>query len=95
MAAFNQILYYHNFHTTQSIIVCGCGSSLNDLKNPQDFITIGVNDVGRRFTPTYLVVLNHLSKFSEERWKYVSESKAKAIFTQLDLKKCPGGLITI
>ncbi len=76
---------YHNIHRDETIIVCGCGASLNELKSPERFITIGVNDVGRLFTPTYLVVLNHQHQFANERFKYIQESKAEAIFTQFDL----------
>jgi len=81
-----QLADYYNIHTREIIIVCGCGSSLNEFKNPDDFITIGVNDVGRMFTPTYLVVVNYRQQFKNGRFKYVQESRAQAIFTQLDLK---------
>lgn len=77
---------YKNRHAGEIIIVCGCGASLNEFKNPQDFITIGVNDVGRLFTPDYLVVLNPPQQFKGDRFQYVRNSKARAIFTQLDLK---------
>ena len=32
-----------------------CGPSLHDLRQPERFITIGVNDVGRLFDQTYLM----------------------------------------
>ncbi|MCK7496531.1 MAG: hypothetical protein MZW92_40690 [Comamonadaceae bacterium] len=48
-------------------------------------VTIGVNDIGRRFDPTYLVVLNPRSQFSGERFRYVETSRAQALFSQLDL----------
>ena len=70
-------------HAGATIIVCGCGPSLNLLTTPERFITIGVNDVGRLFDPTYLVVLNRRSQFSGDRFKYVEQSRAKALFTQL------------
>ncbi|MBW2739806.1 MAG: hypothetical protein JRE64_13370, partial [Deltaproteobacteria bacterium] len=76
---------YHGLHHCETIIVCGCGASLNELKNPEFFITIGVNDVGRLFDPTYLVVVNPRRQFKDDRFHYVEESRAKAIFTQLDL----------
>lgn len=72
-------------HQNSSIVVCGCGESLNDLARPERFITIGVNDVGRRFQPNYLVVVNPRQQFSGERFRYVENSKAEFIFTQLDL----------
>lgn len=77
---------FKNIHPGETLLVCGCGSSLHDLKNPQDFITIGVNDVGRLFTPTYLTVLNPPQQFKGNRFQYVQNSTAQAIFTQLDLK---------
>ena len=76
---------YHDLHHGETVIVCGCGASLNELKNPEFFITIGVNDVGRLFDPTYLVVVNPRRQFKSDRFHYVEESRAKAIFTQLDL----------
>ena len=76
---------FKDIHKGQTIIVCGCGSSLNTLSNPGQYITIGVNDVGRLFDPTYLVVLNPKSQFKGERFRYVKESKAGVIFTQINL----------
>lgn len=72
-------------HAGKTFIVCGCGSSLLDLKQPERFTTIGVNDVGRLFDPDYLVVVNPPRQFSPERFRHVAQSKAKALFTQLDL----------
>lgn len=72
-------------HAGHTIIVCGCGPSLNDLPNPLHHVTIGVNDVGRLFDPTYLVVVNPRSQFKAERFSHVERSKARLLFTQLDL----------
>ena len=76
---------FRNRHRGQIIVVCGCGKSLADLRQPERFVTIGVNDVGRLFDPTYLVVVNPRSQFSGDRFRYVEESRAQAIFTQLEL----------
>ncbi len=76
---------FAGIHCDDTIIVCGCGSSLNRLAHPERFITIGVNDVGRRFDPTYLVVVNPPSQFQADRFRYVEKSKARYLFTQLDL----------
>lgn len=76
---------FRDFHQGATILVCGCGASLNELTCPERFITIGVNDVGRRFDPTYLVVLNPRNQFTGDRFRYVEQSRAQAIFTQLDL----------
>ena len=71
-------------HAGETIVVCGCGRSLNDLPDPRRGVTIGVNDVGRLFDPTYLVVLNPPSQFAGDRFRHVQESRARALFTQLD-----------
>jgi hypothetical protein len=76
---------FHNLHQGETIIVCGCGESLNELTQPERFITIGVNDVGRRFTPNYLVVVNPPNQFSGDRFSYVESSQAEYLFTQLNL----------
>lgn len=72
-------------HRGQTIVVCGCGRSLKELEQPSRFVTIGVNDVGRLFDPTYLVVINPRSQFSGDRFRYVEDSRAQALFTQIDL----------
>lgn len=68
-----------------SLVVCGCGPSLLHLAQPQRFVTIGVNDVGRLFDPTYLVVLNPRQQFKHDRFRYVEQSNAQALFTQIEL----------
>jgi len=76
---------FANIHLGETILVCGCGESLNELERPERFITIGVNDIGRRFHPDYLVVVNPPNQFSGDRFRYVETSAAKFLFTQLDL----------
>ncbi|MGO9420801.1 hypothetical protein [Roseiarcus sp.] len=44
-----------------------------------------MNDVGRLFNPTYLVVLNDRTEFYGDRFGYVVRSRAQALFSQLDL----------
>ena len=41
--------------------------------------------MGRRFQPTYLVVVNPRNQFSGDRFRYVETSQAHTLFTQLDL----------
>lgn len=84
---------FRNAHPGETIIVCGCGPSLLELTEPKRFITIGVNDVGRQFDPTYLVVLNPRSQFKGDRFSYIEQSKAKALFTQLDLGRVQPPLV--
>lgn len=74
---------YRDRHRGATIIVCGCGTSLSLLEHPERFLTIGVNDVGRRFTPDYLVVVNERRQFERERYLHVERTQAKAVFTQI------------
>lgn len=74
---------FQNIHRGQKIVVCGCGESLNDFVHPERFITIGVNDVGRRFQPNYLLVANYKHQFEGDRFSYVETSKAQYLFTPL------------
>lgn len=76
---------FEGIHRGASIIVGGCGVSLPLLAEPERYLTIGVNDVGRHFTPDYLVVLNMPSQFARGRWEHVERSDAKAVFTHLRL----------
>ena len=76
---------FRNLHAGCTIVVCGCGASLEELRSPGDFITIGVNDVGRLFQPTYLVVVNPRHQFRDGRFRHVEASQAQYIFTQLNL----------
>lgn len=71
-------------HAGEAIVVCGCGRSLAELPSPERWVTIGVNDVGRLFDPTYLVVVNPRGQFRGDRFRYVAASRARALFTQLD-----------
>ena len=69
---------FRDVHQGQPIVVCGCGESLNLLEHPERYITIGVNDVGRLFDPTYLVVVNPRTQFKNDRFRYVEQSNAQA-----------------
>jgi hypothetical protein len=76
---------FRNLHRDAPVLVCGCGESLNALGAGTPAVTIGVNDVGRLFDPTYLVVVNPRSQFTAERFRHVERSRAAVLFTQLDL----------
>ncbi len=81
----SQLTSFKDLHASETLLVCGYGASLAELRDPKRFVTIGVNDVGRLFDPTYLVVLNPRRQFKDGRFRYVEESRARAVFTQLDL----------
>lgn len=74
-------------HPGATVVVCGCGTSLTpevaEQAAQQGWVTIGVNDVGRLFTPDYLVVLNPPRQFRGDRFTHVQQSRAQALFTQL------------
>ena len=80
---------YRDRHRGASIVVCGCGESLTLLEQPERWLTIGVNDVGRHFTPDYLVVVNERRQFSRERYLHVEQTQARAVFTQLARLELP------
>jgi GT2 family glycosyltransferase len=74
---------FKDCHKGGTIVVCACGSSLNELERPERFVTIGVNDVGRKFQPNYLVVVDPKTRFKGDRFHYVETSRAEFLFTQL------------
>lgn len=75
---------FRDIHKGEQIIVCGIGPSLGALTNIADRgVTIGVNDIGRYFDPTYLVIINRKDSFGAERWEYIEHSWSKNIFTCL------------
>jgi len=82
-ATTTRLAEYRNIHRGEAIVVCGCGESLNLLELPPRVVTIGVNDVGRRFTPDYLVVVNARAQFAADRFRYVEQTAAKTVFTQI------------
>jgi hypothetical protein len=76
---------FHDRHRGETILVCGCGTSVLKLPDPGQWLTIGVNDIGRLFQPTYLVVVNPRGQFKHERFRYVESTRARAVFTQVEL----------
>ena len=76
---------FRNLHAGETMLVCGLGASLNLLAEPERFLTIGVNDIGRRFDPDYLLVLNSRPQFSTERFAHIAGSRAAALFSHLKL----------
>lgn len=80
---------FKNIHKGQKIIVSGCGCSAPLLTNPQDYITIGVNDISRLYSPNYLVVLNDKSSFSIERWMWIEKTQSPYILTHIKTLDVP------
>jgi glycosyltransferase involved in cell wall biosynthesis len=77
---------FRDYHKNKTIIVCGCGRSLTTLKETDEYITIGVNDVGRLFPPDYLVVLNALRTFTTERRQWIEATRPQQVFSQLNIQ---------
>jgi hypothetical protein len=75
---------FRNLHAGASVLVCGCGESLNLLASTAGCVTIGVNDVGRKLTPDYLVIVNPRSQFSAERLSAIEGTRARAVFSHLE-----------
>lgn len=72
-------------HAGETVLVCGCGASMAEPTFAPGCVSIGVNDIGRLFTPDYLVVVNPPRQFRGDRFEHVRQSRAQALFTQLDL----------
>lgn len=73
---------FKNKHANESIVVCGLGESVTLFK-PDKNLTIGVNDIGRLFQPTYLLSVNNRSQYNGDRFSYIENSQAQALFTHL------------
>jgi LPS sulfotransferase NodH len=76
---------FTDLHVAEKIVVCGLGESLNELKSPADYVTIGVNDIGRVFTPNYLVVVDNKKRLGLERYAHILKSKADCLFAVNDI----------
>jgi hypothetical protein len=73
---------FKNYHLNECLIVCGLGQSLRSFRPPDGIATIGVNDIGRLFHPTYLLNVNHRSQYKGDRYSYIENTQAKYLFTQ-------------
>lgn len=82
----NQLSDFYQKHRNETLLVCGCGYSLRQLRHAPNLVSIGVNDVGRWFTPTYLMVVNPVEDFALERYASIQASKAQAVFSPFNLK---------
>lgn len=80
---------FKDIHKDSKIIITGLGESaqalgdLVDSVHAIDCLTMGVNDVGRLFTPDYTVVVNDKASFNEHRWKHIESCGSKALFTHI------------
>jgi Glycosyl transferase family 2 len=76
---------FKGIHHGEAMVVCGLGNSVRHVGDPHRFRTIGVNDIERAFTPTYMFCMDAPKSFSPERLRYVQHSRARYIFTDHDL----------
>src|SRR5688572_2746656 len=79
----NDFAAFRGLHEGAAMLVCGCGESLTLLDPATPALTIGVNDVERHFSPTYLVIVNPRRQFAADRFRYIAASRARALFTQI------------
>ena len=42
-----------------------------ELDRTNERVTVGVNDIGRAFTPSYHVVVDNPGRIAPERWEHV------------------------
>ena len=71
---------FKNVHAEEKIVVCGLGESVA-LVQRISATTIGVNDIGRLFHPTYLLNVNNISQYKGDRYSYIANTQAKYLFT--------------
>jgi len=74
---------FRDLYVGATVLVCGCGPSLDAIAGGVPCLTIGVNDVGRVLDTDCLVVVNPRSQFSPERLKVIENTHARAVFSQL------------
>jgi len=64
-------------HAGKRIIVCGLGPSITQLKEDHGLITIGVNDIGRHFTPDHHFLQDRPDSFKDDRLDVILATKPK------------------
>ncbi len=79
---------FENIHSGQTIVVSGLGPSLELLAEPDQFVTIGLNDIDIHFTPTYCLALDP----QDHRLPVIESSGARAVFLGYEflLHRLPG-----
>ena len=76
---------FRDRHTGQDFVVCGLGPSIVSLAPYlAGHLTVGVNDIGKHFTPNYLVIQDYPSAFLRERRKTIERTAADCAFLAFD-----------
>ena len=80
-----KLSYFKNKHLNDKIIVLGLGMSANNILDVDrsNVVLFGVNDISRLVVPTYVLVVDTPSKFTGLRHKYILQSGAQYLFTQI------------
>lgn len=66
-----------------SIIICGCGTSINDFVPDDKNVLFGVNDIQRKFWTKYLICVNEPFTFKLGRYQWIQSHTAEKLFTHL------------
>lgn len=69
-------------YTGFKAIVLGNGISVNDYKPLPNTITIGVNDINRKLSPDYHLLVDVTTRFSKERILNIYKTESKTIISQ-------------
>ena len=89
----SQLSEFIGLHYGEAMVVCGLGASINSFHDPQRFRTIGVNDIGRAFTPNYLFVMDSPKSFGPERFQFIQNTQATWVFTDHELGLSRGNVV--
>lgn len=68
------------------MMVCGLGESINELQDDACYWyarTIGVNDIGRKLTPAYLLNVNNKSQYKGDRFQFIENTASAYTFTHV------------
>ena len=82
----NDLEKYNKFigiENGNSLIVCGCGVSLNDFIPDDKSILFGVNDVNRKINTKYLLCVNEPFTFKRGRFEWIANHTSEYLFTHL------------
>ena len=74
---------FKNYHAGETIVVCGLGESLNLMTEPTKATTIGVNDIGRKFHPDYLINVNNRNQYKDDRFQFIEGTQANYLLTHV------------
>lgn len=77
---------YKDIHKDKKFLICGLGPSIInfDFDKYKDYIKIGVNDIEKYFTPDYIVLIDSLKRFNQERQATIMNGECNNIFTQIE-----------